>query len=833
MSAILQQRNPNLPSTLNNNNSTPPRKSSHSSSSLGHGAPPLQQQQHHQQRHHTPKGVAAFAAASRLREHAPGSPRNVSFTAVGHDAAQPGLVVESQRFEEWMKIATDNKITSTNTWNLALIDYFHDMRLLRNGPEDSSINFQKASCTLDGCVKIWTSRVDSVGTETAKLLSGLAEDARAGANSLDDDEDGAGDSDDEDGSKESRRSKKKSSRQTTTLSDTFDKLRVKSFDLEFTVDPLFKKTSADFDEGGAGGILMNHLGCDGRMKVVFDAGDAKLGEEGDGEGEGEDGEGEEEEIDIGRLLVKYLPPSVTTSLPSRSLCPSLAAFRFSPDANLDLDILNPVDDVTPLPHRPQQQQQRDAAVSGGAVGGDDFEAFGDDGNNDFGGGGGDNEDDGGDYGGGAGIGVDGTDDFFSDLNFDSTSHGGPSTSYGNASRGGLGEQSQVTVEMSAYTTNGGGGPGQRSQTSMLFDELDAALEKNWAGPEHWKMRRVVGAAGATGGAGKKGDEAPKARKEKTAFALDFTVPPLTSQKDLFAPASNASSIRNPSPSSNAKGKGKERDEFVLPKDYGFNSAVLLRLFLKPRTTLRMRRRHASDDSYASFNASNILGGADLSGAGGSGGGFEEQHGPEFWAPGGPGMMGGDDDDMGGHDDGGDFDFGGDAIPFNTQFINDDDTPSLEDDEDDDVEGDLMVLTQGQLRKTARIDIGHARKAKRVDVKKLKDTIWKELEEVAVKVPELPTEPVYPRSELSTDPSSTGCKPEALIPVIQGLRRAYPKDKMDEISTSFCFICLLHLANENGLRIQTPDAGERDDGLLPRKAVGGLEGLRVFREIAAF
>lgn len=73
---------------------------------------------------------------------------------------------------------TPQKITSNNTWNLALIDYFHDMSLLRNG-DDNSINFQKASCTLDGCVKIWTSRVDSVATETGKLLSGLGEDARA------------------------------------------------------------------------------------------------------------------------------------------------------------------------------------------------------------------------------------------------------------------------------------------------------------------------------------------------------------------------------------------------------------------------------------------------------------------------------------------------------------------------------------------------------------------------------------------------------------------------------------------------------------------------------
>lgn len=75
-------------------------------------------------------------------------------------------------FEEWMKMATDNKINAANSWNFALIDYFHDMSLLKEG---DGVNFQKASCTLDGCVKIYTSRVDSVATETGKLLSGLAE----------------------------------------------------------------------------------------------------------------------------------------------------------------------------------------------------------------------------------------------------------------------------------------------------------------------------------------------------------------------------------------------------------------------------------------------------------------------------------------------------------------------------------------------------------------------------------------------------------------------------------------------------------------------------------
>jgi len=38
-------------------------------------------------------------------------------------------------------------------------------------------------------------------------------------------------------------------------------------------------------------------------------------------------------------------------------------------------------------------------------------------------------------------------------------------------------------------------------------------------------------------------------------------------------------------------------------------------------------------------------------------------------------------------------------------------------------------------------------------------------------------------------------------VITGLQKSYPRDKMEEISTSFCFICLLHLANEQGLKLE--------------------------------
>lgn len=43
--------------------------------------------------------------------------------------------------------------------------------------------------------------------------------------------------------------------------------------------------------------------------------------------------------------------------------------------------------------------------------------------------------------------------------------------------------------------------------------------------------------------------------------------------------------------------------------------------------------------------------------------------------------------------------------------------------------------------------------------------------------------------------------------MQNLQAVYPKQVMNDISTSYCFICLLHLANEKGLVI------EKQEGLM--------------------
>lgn len=57
---------------------------------------------------------------------------------------------------------------------------------------------------------------------------------------------------------------------------------------------------------------------------------------------------------------------------------------------------------------------------------------------------------------------------------------------------------------------------------------------------------------------------------------------------------------------------------------------------------------------------------------------------------------------------------------------------------------------------------------------------------------LPTPPV----KIPTDENET----LQFTTVMQNLQTVYPKQVMNDISTSYCFICLLHLANEKGLVI---------------------------------
>ncbi|XP_057955867.1 condensin complex subunit 2 [Malania oleifera] len=170
-------------------------------------------------------------------------------------------------FQNCIKLASENKINQKNTWELGLIDHLCEIIKVEE-EDDAETNFQKASCTLEAGVKIYSLRVDSVHSEAYKVLGGIN---RAGQEN---EQDTVVEDTDINNGLDEGHSKKEQERKMSplsTLESSFEALNVKKFDVAFAVDPLYHQTSAQFDEGGAKGLLLNNLGIYGDCRVLFDS----------------------------------------------------------------------------------------------------------------------------------------------------------------------------------------------------------------------------------------------------------------------------------------------------------------------------------------------------------------------------------------------------------------------------------------------------------------------------------------------------------------------------------------------------------------------------------
>eukprot|EP00249_Psilotum_nudum_P032004 c47091_g1_i1 orf=213-2336(+) len=191
----------------------------------------------------------------------------------GHDVLSKEQILEL--FQNCIKLATENKINQRNTWDLRLIDHLSEV-INGDDQEDTETNFQKASCTLEAGVKIYSYRVDSVHSEAFKVLGGLNRTAivDGGTDDGDSHEQDEGDpQEQENGKKDSQR---KVAAASATLEASYDAINVKKFDVAFTVDPLFHQTSAQFDEGGARGLLLNTLSVYNGCSIVFDSNEVPI-----------------------------------------------------------------------------------------------------------------------------------------------------------------------------------------------------------------------------------------------------------------------------------------------------------------------------------------------------------------------------------------------------------------------------------------------------------------------------------------------------------------------------------------------------------------------------
>ncbi|PPQ94623.1 hypothetical protein CVT25_009354 [Psilocybe cyanescens] len=700
--------------------------------------------------------------------------------------------VMSSNFEEWMKMATDNKINAQNSWNFALIDYFHDMSLLRNN-DDNSINFQRASFTLDGCVKIWTSRVDSVGTETGKLLSNL----ETGGKNDDDDE---GDNSDNPDGDATQAKKRKNNRGTgATLAKDPSSLKNKKPDLEFAVDPLFKKTCADFDEGGASGLLMNHLslgiGSEGCMRVIFDASDPM------GKVEEEDViEEPEDEINLDYLRQHFFPDLAV--LEDKAITHSLSEFAFA-KSPINLNDVTYLDNTRRNDDDDDNDDGDNFGVNMDAGDEPPVEDFfvGADAVND-------------DYGGDMG-----RDDYGGD--------NGSVGTVGDAEQGRPGpfvpfdprripNERDFVLAMADPDSEGG-----------ALDYFDQNFLKNWAGPEHWKLKRNIRKPEADPGAAK-----PNKRQKKEAVKIDFLTPsekdPREIAKELFAPVTKGAGINLPGTGTTTGKKGKKkkekRDDHKLPDDMHFSNRQLVTLFLKPKFSLRMRGKRVRINNDGEVDEG-------------------------FWA-----QAAADQAANRNYDADGDETNDGPA-PFNTQFFHEDDFGGGFDDDggydgevvgiadEDSGEQDLLAATQGQTRRVRPEFVNYTKRAKRVDVRKLKENIWKGLDiVVAKKSPDgNDNESMDVDQEEGESAPTDPTESRQFSQVISGLQRSYPRDKMEEISTSFCFICLLHLANEQGLKLESALGDEplvekglvvdepEEEPATDEKKIGNIWDIKIYRD----
>lgn len=153
-----------------------------------------------------------------------------------------------------------------------------------------------------------------------------------------------------------------------------------------------------------------------------------------------------------------------------------------------------------------------------------------------------------------------------------------------------------------------------------MDYFDKNVLQNWAGPEHWKLRKVIRKRECPAvisfadytedffyvlATGDQGTAAvPKQKREKKeAFKINFDEPLGMSvtefAKEKFAPPPRGGGINLPGyalPSTSKTGKkgskkGKEkekekREEQVLPDDMHFSSRQMVTLFLKPDFSVR-------------------------------------------------------------------------------------------------------------------------------------------------------------------------------------------------------------------------------------------------------
>ncbi|XP_021758985.1 condensin complex subunit 2-like isoform X1 [Chenopodium quinoa] len=590
-------------------------------------------------------------------------------------------------FRNCIKLASENKINQKNTWELKLIDHLSEIIKVED-EDDAETNFQKASCTLEAGVKIYALRVDSVHSEAYKVLGGIS---RAGLEDQQETLAGDSESNEQDVDQPKKESEKKLS-PLSTLESSFEALNVKKLDVSFAVDPLYHQTTAQFDEGGAKGLLLNNLGIYGGCRVLFDSQEVPakcISSTND--------TNSSNLIDIS-FVGDCIDQMVTNMNTKKDICPTFNAiaeqlddnslqqrqYQSSQDSVCDVDA---TDDVT-------------VELNGGSEFTSVTEVDDDKGC----------ELDDGSYDHAEACPFDNNDDAYNaDECFDiSDQH--LNNQYEE-------QEASMSTEFDDYDRFD-------NVASLLLGVSGITSTQNaWAGPDHWKYRKSK-TAGTESVTAQDSELVAAAKRQKTKKAseadINLTKTLDEDLPDIFAPPKNPKSLLLPAKKVPCSNK--------LPEDCHYHPENLVKLFLLPNVMClgkRRRRRVTDNESWE------------------EGGGFS----------------------------------GAFAAWDNESAYSGPDNDAHSDIE----EQDILI---SQPRQVNKIEVQYDKTAKQVDVHLLKETLWDHIGGF-VQAPETNDheEAISFNQVLATFPDDCGA--------------AAARD----ISPHLCFICLLHLANEHGLRIE--------------------------------
>ena len=516
---------------------------------------------------------------------------------------------------------------------------------------------------------------------------------------------------------ETEKKKVKRKKKAATIEKNLNNIDIAKFDLEFDVDPLFKKTSTQFDSGGGGGqFLCNLYIRDEGCQMLLDS-EAFLNQE-------SLKVQEDSEEPIEELTKLELNPEA-------EICPSFSSFTFrnwsienEDPAFLNLSIRSEHADES-LKELDADHNEDHHAFDVNAPPAEDFD------DDDHGGGFFDHHDD-------------------DDEGGDDGANGAPKEP-----KAGLGMQLVANLKQ------------KLTAVPNEYSYFDNGRMGAWAGPKHWKFKPISKPQPGqpSGGLASK-NERKKSTKEPVG-PYDFEEM-YSESGELWQSVEKTMTV----PKKAIKLQNKtmvnwSEDKLILPTDLHYKGKDFAKLFITPELLVTNKGTivpESVDDSVAEYD-------------------FDNANDADDYCPALP-----ENTQSGNYDD---DNLAGETGYFPSQTM----LPSQS-------QGDLLVSAPNKVEK---IQIGYAKQAKKMDMRKLKAIEWSLLQTTVCEADKENDKETINEASAKVNDALNGEIAFGQLYKNLSESRLMPKMMGENLSVPLAFVALLHLCNERTLALESlPD-----------------------------